>query len=170
MYPAVSRHCAADAVHIMWSEPWLLVRGCAAPVCSSGPPVTSNTSAASVTACCRGNGSTHRRVRRVRAALVNKEHRRRPMLCAPSSISRLVHLIGAVADLHGIASARVAARDEARAGTLTFMVVTIIYLTVVAIGLNVGENQRYRFLLDAFLWVLLASALQSSFRRFTDRR
>ena len=176
MYAAVSRHYAADAVRIMWREPWLLVRGwCAAASLFFRP--------ASDFEYFRGFG--HRLLpwqrlyhTAVYGAFFAPPWSNKETPAEAHDLRALVHRIGwfiligmPLLIWHGISQARVAvaARDEARAGTLTFMVVTIIYLTVVAIGLNVGENQRYRFLLDAFLWVLFASALQSSFRRFTDR-
>jgi len=50
------------------------------------------------------------------------------------------------------------AGDIAAAGTLAFIVTTIVYLLVVATALNIGENQRYRFMTEPFLFVLAGAA------------
>src|SRR5262249_36089057 len=60
----------------------------------------------------------------------------------------------------GIRRLRAAARigDDAAAGTLAFIIATVVYLVLVAIALNVGENQRYRFMTEPFLFILAAAA------------
>jgi hypothetical protein len=60
----------------------------------------------------------------------------------------------------GIRRVRAAARlgDDAAAGTLAFMIATVVYLVLVATALNIGENQRYRFMTEPFLFILGAAA------------
>jgi hypothetical protein len=55
---------------------------------------------------------------------------------------------------------RVAARtdDSAVAGTLAYIIITVVYLVLVATTLNIGENQRYRFMTEPFLFILAATA------------
>jgi len=49
-------------------------------------------------------------------------------------------------------------RDDAAAGTLAFIIATVVYLVLVATALNIGENQRYRFMTEPFLFILAAAA------------
>jgi hypothetical protein len=60
----------------------------------------------------------------------------------------------------GIRRLRAAARsgDGAAAGTLAFIVGTIVYVVLVATMLNIGENQRYRFMIEPLLFVLCGAA------------
>jgi hypothetical protein len=52
----------------------------------------------------------------------------------------------------------VRAGDSAGAGTLAFIVGTIVYIVLVATMLNIGENQRYRFMTEPLLFILAACA------------
>ncbi|MDX2167165.1 MAG: hypothetical protein SF182_08885 [Deltaproteobacteria bacterium] len=67
----------------------------------------------------------------------------------------------------GLCRRRAAARrgDQAAAGTLAFIIVTIVYLMLVGTLLNIGENQRYRFMTEPFLFVLAAVAWSANRRR-----
>ena len=60
----------------------------------------------------------------------------------------------------GVRRLRVAARigDDAAAGTLAFIIATVVYLVLVGTMLSIGENQRYRFMTEPFLFILGAAA------------
>jgi hypothetical protein len=58
--------------------------------------------------------------------------------------------------------------DDATAGTLAFMIATVVYLVLVATALNIGENQRYRFMTEPFLFILGAAARRPKTPRQTD--
>ncbi len=58
---------------------------------------------------------------------------------------------------------------DASAGTLAFMIATVVYLVLVATALNIGENQRYRFMTEPFLFALGAAARLPKTPRQTDR-
>lgn len=64
-------------------------------------------------------------------------------------------------------SARQAETSSASAITLAFMLATILYVTVVAIAFEVGENNRFRFTIDPFLVTLLGMWIQD---RWAARR
>lgn len=50
--------------------------------------------------------------------------------------------------------------------TLLFMTMNVLYVTIVGNALETGENNRFRFEIDPFLYVLLAVLLDHSFKRF----
>jgi hypothetical protein len=72
----------------------------------------------------------------------------------------------------GVRRVRAAARngDDAAAGTLAFMMATVVYLVLVATALNIGENQRYRFMAEPFLFILAAAARLPRPRAARDAR
>jgi hypothetical protein len=47
--------------------------------------------------------------------------------------------------------------------TLFYLTTTILFVTIVSSCLETGENNRYRFMIDPFLWVLLALSLYKCF-------
>lgn len=73
--------------------------------------------------------------------------------------------------LYGFVRLRAARRahDRSFAGTMAFILITVSYLIAVAVGLNVGENQRYRFLIEPFLFVLIALWSSAACRRLGSR-
>ncbi|MEO8603647.1 MAG: hypothetical protein ABI629_13825 [bacterium] len=60
----------------------------------------------------------------------------------------------------GLRRLRMAHRDGdvATAATLAFILITLAYATFVGVALNIGENERYRFVLEPFLFILWAAA------------
>lgn len=60
----------------------------------------------------------------------------------------------------GVRRLRAAARmgDGAATGTLAFIIGTVVYVVLFATALNIGENQRYRFMTEPFLFILGAAA------------
>lgn len=171
IYASVAKYYAADAVRIMLHEPWLLGLGVRAAASLFFRP-------ASDFEYFRGFGHCIQMWQRLYHIVVYGQLNAPPWSqketrAEAHDLDALARRIGwfivvgmPLLIWHGISRMRAAAAvpDEAGVATFALVVVTIIYLTIVAIGLNVGENQRYRFLLEPFLWVLLASAVQSLFR------
>ena len=56
------------------------------------------------------------------------------------------------------------------AGTLAFIIATVVYLVLAATALNIGENQRYRFMTEPFLFILGAAARLPRPRAARDAR
>ena len=76
---------------------------------------------------------------------------------------------------YGYAQARkgvmaIAAPIDPRAIVWGFFVVTAIYLYAVGTALELGENYRYRFLIEPLFIVMMATALTALVRKFRGRR
>lgn len=60
--------------------------------------------------------------------------------------------------------------DRARAVVIGFVTLTAVYLWFVATALEVGENYRYRFLIEPLFMALTAAAIVDGLRAFKARR
>jgi hypothetical protein len=58
-----------------------------------------------------------------------------------------------------------AARTDPRIVVMGFLVLTALYVYVLATTIELGENYRYRFMLEPLFFVLAAAALTTAARR-----
>jgi hypothetical protein len=169
IYAAVAPHYAADAARVLRAEPWLYARGLADAASLFFRPASDF----------EYFGGLRRHAPRwqwlyhtvLYGQLTAPPPEQKETRAEAHDLRALARRIGwfilfgvPLLFVHGCARLRAARRagDASGAATLAFLLLTIAYLSAVAIGLNVGENQRYRFLLEPFLFVLLALWLQTS--------
>jgi hypothetical protein len=169
-YVAVSRRYAADALRIVRVEPWLYARGIATAASLFFRPASDFEYFRALRKHARGwQWLYHTLLYGQLSAPPVEQKETRAEAHDPRVLVRRIGwfiLFGMpLLVLHGVSRLRAAHRlgDDSGAATLAFLLLTIAYLAAVALGLNVGENQRYRFLLEPFLYILLALWLQARF-------